>query len=646
MLKQMRDGAKSTVVKFVLFGLLLLAMGGLALIGGGQAMLGDAFKDDTIVSFGRDKMSAQSFDRMVQSTLRDQHMKQSDAYRSGLPHQVLKQEIDTHVFAEAADDAGIRVDETLAAKQVKDILAPLVEKGNMTDKEALARAEQAYGTDENGFVAMVKAQTASDELLKVVTSGVNAPKQLVDDALKFRNEYRQGEYLRLTAANAGDIKPPSDAELKAYYNSLASEYALPEYRTLSVIILDKKVLGDSIKISDDRLKQYYDENSSDYKTPETRVISQSVAKDEATAKLIYAAAQKDKDLFAAGNAVAKGKSDYIKAAPFAEKDIAAELSKAAFSAQAGTILPPVQSPLGWHVLYVEKIIPGGTKSFESVKADIEKELSQDKISEALYKKANKIDDEIGSGKSVSDVAKENNIAETVLEKIDAHGTGADGKKVNSTLPIFDKLVATGFTLKKGTASQLIETPDGAFAIVGVKDILPSEQQPFDKVRANVLARWTADRQLKALGDKATQIMDRLKKGDSFGRIADEFKQPTAMTGMIQRGADPMKVKLESNLIAALFSLDKVGQSTVVNSDNSVIIIRLADRKIQVPADTAKKDAEDMSAVIDRALKQDLLDQFRQSLMAKYDVKINDKLLNSMYAPKADENGNGTGDSEE
>lgn len=644
MLKQMREGTKSTTVKVIVFGLLLLAMAGLALIGG-QGTFRDALKDDTIVSFGRDKISAQSFDRMVQNALHDQHMKQSDAYRSGLPHQVLKQEIDTHVFAKAADDAGIRVDDTLAAKQIKEYLAPLVEKG-MTEKEALERAEQAYGTDENGFVAMVKEQTATDELLKVITSGVNAPQQLVDDALKFRNEYRQGEYLRLTAANAGDIKPPSDAELKSYYNSLASEYALPEYRTLSVIILDKKVLGDSIKIADDRLKEYYDENISDYKTPETRVISQAVAQDEATAKQIYAAAQKNKDLQAASNAVAKGKSDYLKPAPFTEKDIAAELGKAAFSAQAGDIVPPVKSPLGWHVLYVEKIIPGVTKSFDSVKADIEKELSQDKISEALYKKANKIDDEIGSGKSVTDVAKENNIPETVLEKIDAHGMDTNGKKVNSTLPIFDKLVQTGFTLKKGAASQLIETPDGAFAIVGVKDIFHSEQQPFDKVRANVLARWTADRQLKALSDKAAKIMDRLKQGESFDKIAAEVNQPAQMTGMIQRGADPIKVKLESSLIAALFSLDKVGQATVVNSDNSVIIIRLADRKIQLPADTAKKDAEDMSAVIDRALKQDLLDQFRDSLMAKYDVKVNDKLLNSMYAPKSDENGNGAGDSEE
>ena len=650
MLKQMREGAKSTVLKLFLFGLLLLAMSGLALMDV-QGIFRSGVSNDTISSFGRVKghgilawildsvpsnISAQSFDRIVQSALRQQRMKQSDAYRGGLPRQVLKQELDSRMFAMEAADAGLQVDDVLAAAQVKEMIAPLVEQG-MTKEEALGRMEQLENTNEGGLVGMVKTQIATDQLIKIIGSGVFAPQQMVSDALKFRDEYRRGEYFRLTAENAGTLKPPTDAELKSYYDTIASEYALPEYRTLSVIVLDKKALGDAVKISEDRLKQYYDQNIADYKTPENRVIAQVVAPDEATAKLIYAAALKSKDLQAAS----KDKGSYLKPATFSLADISPALSKAAFSGKAGEILPPVQSSLGWHIIYIEKVIPGVAKPFDSVKADIEKDLSQDKVAEALYQRANKIDDEIGGGKSLSEVAKENNIAETVLEKIDAHGVGANGekenggKKENGTLPLFDKLVATGFTLKKGAASPLIETPDGAFAIVGARDIFPSEQQSFDKLRANILTRWTMDHQLKALGEEAAKIMDRLKQGESLSTIAAQFKQPVQTTAMIQRGANPLKEKLESNLIAALFSLDKPGQATTVTSDNSVTIIRLADRKIQIPAETAKKDNDEMTAVLDRALKQDLLEQFRTSLIAKYDVQINDKLLSSKYTSKDD-----------
>ena len=635
MLKQMREGAKSTLVKTVLFGLLLMAMGGLALIGGGGGVFKEALKDDTVANIGREKLSVQTFDRIVQAVIREQRMKQSDAYRAHLPLQILKQEvINPRIFALAANDAGIQVDETLVAQQVKDMIAPLIEKG-MKPQEALARIEQTQNTNEGGLVAAIKAQMAADQLLKTVSSGVTVPQQLVEDALKFRNEYRTGEYFRLTTENAGNIKPPSDADLKYYYSSIASEYSLPEYRTLSVLILDKKALGDTVKVSEDRLKQYYDENIADYKTGETRVISQVVTPDEATAKGVYEEAQKSKDLQAAG----KGKGSYIKPQPFTQKEIAQELSTAAFGGKAGEILPPVKSPLGWHVLSVEKITPGTTRSFDSVRADIEKELSQDKVSEALYQRANKIDDEIGGGKPLSEVAKENNIPETVLTKIDAHGVGADGRKENGNLPIFDKLVATGFTLNKGAASPLIETPDGAFAIVGVNNIYSSEQQPLDKVRDKVRARWMTDHQLKALSEKAAEIMDRLKQGASFSKTASEFNQSVQTTGPIQRSTDPVKSRLGSNLITSLFALDKIDQTTSFSVDNAVTIVRLAERKIQVPTETAKKDTEEMSSVLDRTFKQDLLEQFRQSLLKKYDVKINEHLLASMYTAK-DESGNG------
>jgi peptidyl-prolyl cis-trans isomerase D len=642
MLKYMRAGAQSTVIKFVLFGVLLLAMGGLALIGGGGNMFKEALKDDTIATINGTKLSAASFDRMVQNVLRDQHVKQSDAYRANVPMQILKQEIiNPRIFSLAADDLGIEVDDSLAAQQVKELIAPLQEKG-MTPQEALSRVEQSENTNESGLVGAIKSEIAREQLLQLVSSGVTVPQQLTQDALKFRNEYRNGAYFHLTAANAGDIKAPGDADLKSYYTSISGEYALPEYRTLSVLILDKKALGDSAKVSDDRLKQYYDENIAEYQTGESRVISQVVSPDEATAKAVYAAALKSKDLQAAS----KGKGGYIKPQPFTEKEIAPELSKTAFSGQAGDVLPPVQSPLGWHVIYIEKISPGSKKSFDSVKGDIEKELSQDKTSEALYERANKIDEEISGGKSLADVAKENNLTETKLTKIDAHGVGADGKKVDTKLPLFDKLVSTGFTLSQGSASQLIETPDGAFAIVGVDEIIPSEQQPFDKVREKVMTRWMADHQLKALTDTAAQIDLRLKKGESFDKIAAEYKQPVQTTGLVQRGTSPAAVKMDSSLVATLFSLDKVGQSKSFSGDNTVTVVRLADRKIQVPSEISKKDTEDLSAAMVRTLKQDLLEQYRQSLLTKYDVKINDRLMSSMYAAKDENDNGGAAESEE
>jgi peptidyl-prolyl cis-trans isomerase D len=636
MLKQMRVGAKSVALKIILFGLLLLAMTGLALMDV-QGMFRRGVSSNTILSIGREKMTAPEFDRIVQSTLREQRMKQSDAYRAGLPQQLLRREVDSRLFSKAANDIGLQADDVLAAKQVKDILAPLVKKG-VPEKEALQRLLQNYGYSEGQLVATIKEQLATQQLLSTVVSGVRPPQQLVSDALKYRHEWRRGEYFVLTAGDTAAAKAPDAAELKSYYDSIAAEYALPEYRTLSVIVLDKKSLGDDVKISDDKLRQYYEDNISDYKSPETRVISQVVAADEESAKKIYAAAEKTKNLKAAAEA---GKGSYMKSGHFTEAAMPAELSKAAFASAAGKVLAPLKSPMGWHVLYVESIAPPVVKTFSSVKADIEKELSQDNLSEALYQRANKIDDEIAGGKTLSEVARAYKIKETLLEKIDAHGVGQSGKKPDATaLPLFDRLVETGFSLKKGAASQLIETPDGSFVIVGVEDIVPSEQQSFDKVRANVLARWNANERVKQLADKSARIMERLKLGESFSSIAAELKKPVQSTELVQRGTPAAKAGMPASLMSALFTLDGEGHATTVSGNDSVTVLRLAGREIRAAQETDKKDSAAVAEILNRSLKQDFLEQYRMSLIEKYNVSVNDKLMGEMYTPKDD---NGAGD---
>ncbi|MDE2337152.1 MAG: peptidylprolyl isomerase, partial [Alphaproteobacteria bacterium] len=337
MLKQMRDGAKSTLVKFVLFGLLLLAMTGLALIGG-QGVFRSALQDDAVARIGSTKIHAEDFERMVREELRRKNVREADAIRAGVPRKILQQEIDRRVFAMAANDAGILPGDVLAARQIRSIIAPLVKKG-LSQQEALQRLEQAYNMNEPELVSSVKTDIATELLFRVITSGSYAPKQLVADALRFRNEYRTGAYFMLTAKDVPPVSPPSDATLKSYYTSVQGDYTLPEYRTLTVVTLSRKSVAATIKIPEAKLEQQYKDNLDEYKTPETRIIAQAVAPDEATAESVYKAAEKDNDLRAAAKN-AGVKVSYLLPEPFTRKQIAPELQLAAFAGKAGAITAP------------------------------------------------------------------------------------------------------------------------------------------------------------------------------------------------------------------------------------------------------------------------------------------------------------------
>ena len=97
MLTAMRDGAHSKIIKFFLFGLLIMATGGMVFMD-----VGGFFRNgvgvNTIAKAGDESISSQEFDRAVQRVVSKQGMTAKQAYQFGLVEQILQQEISLQNF--------------------------------------------------------------------------------------------------------------------------------------------------------------------------------------------------------------------------------------------------------------------------------------------------------------------------------------------------------------------------------------------------------------------------------------------------------------------------------------------------------------------------------------------------------------------
>lgn len=630
MLKAMRTGAQSIVMKVFLFGLLLMAMAGLAMMDV-QGMFRSGVSNTAVAKIGRDRISTVEADRIVSNVLQQQNIPPALAAQIGLPHQILTQEIGSRVFARAARDAGIIPDDKAVAREIGGILKPMVEQG-LSKKEALGRLLANTGMSEPALVAAVRSQMASATLASLVASGARTPKQMLEDALKFKHEQRGADVFTLSAADLGKPARPSDAELQEYYKTVSARFSLPEYRAIDVLVLDKKSLGIEVKETEESLRAYYEDHKSDYTTPETRSIEQVVATDEAAAKAVYEAAKQSGNLQKAA-----GKNTYVKAQTHAEKDMALELSAAAFKAEAGEILPPVESPLGWHVMRVAKITPASVKSFESVRDGLEKEIAADSAAEKLYEQANKIDDLLAGGAPLDEVAQQFGLKPVSFAKISAEGKDAAGNKVqSSSLPVFDKVLEAAFRTARGQTSQLIETPSGDFLVVGVRDIFPPQEQPLEKVRAAVLASWSEKETAETIDTQAAKINERLKMGETFEKIAASYNKTPRATGLLTRESDAAKAGLGRGALPALFALDKTGAATAVATGDTVTVLRLSTRKTEAPKGQSREETAALEAQIARSLQNDILDQYRTALFAEYGVKIYDDVLQDMFKPREGE----------
>lgn len=488
MLQAMRTGAQSILMKGVLFGLLLLAMGGLAVMDV-QGMFRGGVQRDTLAKMAGEKISTADFNRTLEVLLRQRNISEDDAYRMGLPRQLLEQDISSRVFSRAAFDAGLLTDDATAAEEIRRLIEPLVKQG-LSDKDALERFLRSFGASEAKLVYDIKRQIATDTFVRLLSEGARAPRQMVVDALKFKNEARRGEYFTLTLADAQKVHAPSEKELKDHYKMISRNFMLPEYRSFAVLVLDKKSLG------------------------------------------------------------------------------------------------------------VEE--------------------------EGLYDKANAIDDMIAGGKPLSDIAEEYNLKPKTFDRLTAQD-----KAAGAGIPAFDKILAAVFSLNQGEASQLIETPDGGFIFAELREIVPAEARPFDKVRGDVESDWTAFQKNRLLNDEGAAILAMLKD-KPFEKVAASVKKAVDRTELVQRGS-PGDLDMTENL----FSIPVLGQATTFRRGEALIVLRLSERKID-KKDPSKEDMAAFQSYLDRALQNDILEQYRQGLFEKYSVTINDELLSRVYAPKSRE----------
>ena len=68
------------------------------------------------------------------------------------------------------------------------------------------------------------------QLAGTIASGLEAPKALVEAAMRYQNEQRSLEYLLVDRAQAGDIPAPTPEQLAKYFEERKPMFRAPEYR--------------------------------------------------------------------------------------------------------------------------------------------------------------------------------------------------------------------------------------------------------------------------------------------------------------------------------------------------------------------------------------------------------------------------------
>ena len=625
MLQFIRTYAGSWVVK-ILFVLLIVSF---AAWGIGD-MIRTGGISSTVASVGKVEIDRAELDqefRRQMERLRPMvggNLTTEQARQFGLLDQSLSALVQRALYDQAARDAGISVGPDVVRQRIAEEPA-FRNAQNQFDANQFRSVLRNNQLTEDGYVALLRRETARELVAGAVGAGVTPPKPLVQDLYRFRGERRVAEVVTLPNAAIGDVGVPDEAELTRYYEDHQVRFTAPEYRALSIAQLSADEIAKDIQIPDNELRAAYDERADELGTPERRTVEMVLADDEAKAKQIAEAA-KTKGLTAA----AKDAGTDVITLDNVTRNELPEIGDAAFALAQGAVSDAVRSGLGWHVLTVTAIQPGATKSFEEARDQLLAELRKEKAMDSLYSIANRVEDQLASGAPLEEVAQAQSLPIAKIAAVDSSGKAPDGKDAAPGRPNFAAMVQTAFQLASGATSNLTEAPNNVFYAVRVDGVTPAAPKPLAEVRDQAVAGWQDDKRAKLAAERAQDIAAKLKQGSEAAAqdVASQSGASFAMTTPFTRDARSVE-GLPGDLVRKLFEV-KPGETVTGATADSQVVARL---KEIIPADPAASDATlaTVESTVAQGLESDIMAQFGNALRNRYPVEVHRNRIDQFFA---------------
>ncbi|MBN9147360.1 MULTISPECIES: peptidylprolyl isomerase [unclassified Nitrobacter] len=622
MLRGIRNASSNWLGKTlmtIVMGLLIVAFGIW-----GIADIFHGFGQSNLATVGGTQISTEQFreiynDRLQQIGRQFGRSLSPDQVRAlGLDRQVLQQVIAEAALDEDARRKGLNAsDEEIKRRIMSD--PNFKGANNAFDPARFAGLIRQMGYTEQRYVTEQRQTELRRQIAGTVAAGVEPSKTLLDMLNRFQNEQRTIDYVKLGAAQAGNIDPPTPDQLASYFDAHKVQFRAPEFRKIAFVVMTPESIAKSITVSDEDAKKAYEEQKDKLSTPEKRQLWQmvfpNVTEAQAARSKIQAGASFDDIAKERGLAA----SDVDLGTVTRSEIIDPATAEAAFSLKTDEVSQPIQGKFGVALVKVGKIEPGNQPTYDSVAAKLKHDIAVDRARAEVNDLHNKMEDERGGGASVVEAAKKLGLTAVTIDAVDRSGRAPDGKPV-AGLPPGVELIAQAFASDVGVDNETLQIGNNGYVWFDVLGVTPSRERTLDEVKDKVEAGWRNEQIGSRLMTKATDMVRTLDQG---GKLADE----AARLGLKVESASGIKrdgtaAGLPGAVIAAVFrtARDGAGQAPGAGPDDWVVF-RVTDVKVP-PLDLASDEMKKLKDGLQRALADEDVGQYIVRLETEIGTTIN------------------------
>jgi len=537
----------------------------------------------------------------------------------------------------------IRVTDQEHAERIKRLL-PVVYSGDtfIGKDRYTAEVQQRFNMSVQEFEDLIRLSLLEDKFRHLVTDGITASPEEIQQEFRRRNEKVKIEYVLLKPNDLAASIQASDAELSAYFEKNKARYQLGERRTLRYALADTAQLSLRAGVTDQELRAYYDEHIARYRIQNrarvSHILFKTVGKTDAEAEEIRIKAEAVLKKAKAGakfeDLAKQNSEDTTKDAGgdlgwIVQGQTVPEFEKAAFTLAKGSISDLVKTQYGFHIIRVNDRENARTQSFDEVRAQILPLLSNEKADRTASKIADDMAAAVrqGGNQPIEEFAKKFGVAVAEAGPVAA---GAPILELGGANPELDSAL---FRLNKGQLSAPIKVARG-YLVFTVKEILPARQATLPDVRDKVLDDYRKEKSLLLAKTRAEDLAKRVKGGEALAKASKSLGLEAKTSDAFARIGSVTGVG-SARLLVDAFTMG-VGQSSAATAiGGNWLVYRIAEREEAKPEEFEKQKKEMEQAVL-QGKRSLAYEAFRSSLekemRSKGKLEINEQNLRRLGSP--------------
>ena len=609
MLRSMREGAKTPVMKFFL----IFLAGGFAIWGIGDVSTGLFSSGNKAIEASERSVplaeAATEFERSRRGL--GLNLSAGEAIQAGLLNEVMGALARRTLFAAEADSIGLTATRDMQRQAVANTESFKDELGQFSQGRFIQTLAQS-GLTEEDYLRRLDFILLQEQIEAALASGARGGKKMAETIADYQLEQRVVT-LKSYPARPETVTPPTPAELTGFYETVKAGYDAPDLRSFKVVLVSPDEVESQITLAEEDVIQAFDLRRDEFITPERREIRQMVFTDEQTALDARALLNTGKSFAEVAQETLGWSEADTQLGIVRKDDLDGELAEAAFTADTGSVSDPIASVFGYHLLVVDDIQAGAELGLADVRPQIEATLRNEKAIDLVYDLVNQLEDSLGSGATLAEAAAGINLSVNMVSDIDPNGRDIDGNLMENAfadLASDSQFLALGWEVDLDEISQVIASAEDSFFILQPVDEKPARERSLEEVRTRLVADWTKIQALAAAKAEADNGLQ--DNQNTLASIAPSSAFTRTGAGLDNEAA---------SLIADAAFAQNTGEATLVETGESVILVR-TDEIITADAESRNSLQAQIADTLDNLVQTDLSSALVITLSEKHALEIN------------------------